>query len=54
VIAQSENVVAAQVEWEHRDSDGQAIGSEGGIYMLSRRNDTRLPISVYVPISAGS
>lgn len=46
--ALSGNVVAAEIEWQHKDDQGNAVGGESGHYMLSKRNG-RLLIFVYVP-----
>ena len=47
----SENVVAAEIEWQHKDDQGRTRGGERGHYMLSRQNG-RLSIVVYAPKTA--
>lgn len=51
VTALSENVVAVEIEWQHKDDQGNTIGGENGHYMLSKQNG-RLSIYVYAPKSA--
>lgn len=47
----SENVVAVEIAWQHKDDRGSVVGGEKGHYMLSRQNG-QLLIFVYVPKSA--
>nr|WP_314256040.1 hypothetical protein [uncultured Devosia sp.] len=51
VVQLTENVVAVQVEWEHKDHEGATVGGERGFYMLTKNDDGRLAISVYAPRS---
>ena len=47
----SENLVAVEIRWQHKDDRGNTVGGENGHYMLGKRNN-RLLIYVYAPKTA--
>jgi len=47
----SANVVAVEIQWQHKDERGNTVGGESGHYMLGKQSD-RLSIHVYAPKTA--